>query len=84
MWRLLQRAQVREEVRIGEVGGGDGGGWGGGGDGRADGSKLNSCQHLSSVNVLSRVCQSAFPRITVPAPCLPASASERARVRACV
>ncbi len=33
---------------------------------RLDGSKLNSCQHLSSVNVLSRVCQSAFSRISVP------------------
>lgn len=27
---------------------------------RLDGSKPNSCQRLSSVNVLSRVCQSAF------------------------
>lgn len=34
---------------------------------RLDGSKLNSCQHLSSVNVLSRVCQSAFSCIGVPA-----------------
>lgn len=75
---LLQRAQVRKEGwgvrwgaeererrRRGRRGGG------GGRDGRVDGSKLNSCQHLSSVNVLSRVCQSAFSRITVPPLCLP-------------
>lgn len=37
----------------------EGGGW-------MDGSELNSCQHLSSVNVLSRVCQSAFPHNSMP------------------
>lgn len=55
----------------------EGGREGGGGVGWMDGSELNSCQHLLSVNVLSRVCQSAFPHDGVPT-------REVARGRACV
>lgn len=49
---MRQRGRERERKR--------GFGW-------MDGSELNSCQHLLSVNVLSRVCQSAFPHSSVPA-----------------